>query len=244
MQWILGIGGIEVRHGQRLGHEISLEGLRQSHDAVFLGLGLGATNAPGLETAGITGVEDAVDFIAVLRQARDKSALPLGRQIIVIGGGMTAIDMATQARRLGAPDVTIAYRRGPAEMKASRYEQELALTNGVVIRHWLTPKALKAGADAAVQGVEFATGGEGETVTLPCDQLFLAIGQSLVTGQSGLALEQSRIRVDASRKTSLENVWAGGDCIAGGKDLTVSAVEDGKQAARAIDVMLRCSGGR
>ncbi len=239
--WIIGIGGIHVRHGQRLGRQVHLADLRRDYEAVFLGMGLGGNNGLGIDTSGIAGVAEAVHFIAALRQAPDKTTLPLGRRIIVIGGGMTAIDMAMQGRRLGAEEVTIAYRRGQAEMKASRLEQELAQTDGVVIRHWLTPKALHAGPDGALQAVAFASAA-GETVTLPCDQLFLAIGQTLVPGELGegtLALQQGRIRVDVARKTSLEKVWAGGDCIAGGQDLTVSAVEDGKQAARAIDMHLR-----
>ena len=246
--YILEIGGIEIRHGQRLGREITLSGLRHSHDAVFLGLGLGAANALGLAGEEVSGVEDAVDFIAALRQAKDKSQLKIGRRVVVIGGGMTAIDMAAQARRLGAREVTIVYRRGPEAMKASRFEQELAQTDGVLIRHWLRPKTLKSQA-GILQGIELdVVGGHsgqltgaGETVVLPCDQLFLAIGQAFVPGDIGdgaLATEQGRIRVDANRKTSLDKVWAGGDCIAGGKDLTVSAVEDGKQAAAAIHSML------
>jgi glutamate synthase (NADPH/NADH) small chain len=170
---------------------------------------------------------------------------------VVIGGGMTAVDAAVQAKRLGAEEVTICYRRGAEQMGASLYERELAQTSGVLIRHWVRPHRLivEAGAVRAVELMRTAdTGGRlvdtGETVTIPCDQLFKAIGQVFVPtdldGAGGL-LEMSggRIAVDEDRKTSLPGVWAGGDCAAGGRDLTVVAVEDGKRAAVAIDRALR-----
>ena len=250
VEYILGIGGIELRLGHGLGRGLTLAALRASHDAVFLGLGLAATNTLGLSHSGLSGIEDAVDYIARLRQTPDKSKLPIGRRVIVIGGGMTAIDMATQARRLGAEDVTIAYRRDASAMKASRFEQELAQKAGVLIRHWLRPVALH-GEAGVLQSVDLAYMHDdrgrltdtGESLTLPCDQLYLAIGQAYVPfeAEAGLALEQGRIRVDGLRRTSLPGVWAGGDCIHGGKDLTVSAVEDGKQAAASIHSALGAS---
>jgi glutamate synthase (NADPH/NADH) small chain len=162
---------------------------------------------------------------------------------------MTAIDVASQTKRLGAEDVTFVYRRGPERMGASRYEQELAQTDGVLIRHSLRPRRL-IGETGRLVGVEFEytredeagrLAGTGETLTLPCDQLFKAIGQVLVpadlegTGGELLELSGGRVAVDAERRTSLERVWAGGDCVLGGRDLTVVAVEDGKQAALSID---------
>jgi glutamate synthase (NADPH/NADH) small chain len=239
--FILGVGGIALRTGVALGRDITLAGLQADHDAVFLALGLSAVNALGLPDEALDGIEDAVAFIARLRQAKDPGEIAIGRRVVVIGGGMTAIDMATQARRLGAEDVTIVYRRGPESMAASRYEQELAQTNGVLIRHWLQPKALVASA-GRVTGVTFEytrfqdgrLAGTGETLTLPCDQAFKAIGQA-PGGIPALVLENGRVKVDAERRTSLDGVWAGGDCIAGGQDLTVAAVEDGKQAALSID---------
>lgn len=246
--FILSIGGIEVRRGVRLGRDVTLAALRRDHDAVFLGLGLGGVNALGLNHAGADGIEDAIAFIARLRQADELSHVPIGRRVIVIGGGMTAIDMATQARRLGAEEVTIVYRRDAAAMKASRYEQEVAQKDGVLLRHWLRPSGLIApgGHVAAVEfeyvaDVDGALEATGERLTLSCDQVFLAIGQTFLAGDIGdgeLALEGGRIRVDVGRKTSLPGVWAGGDGVAGGLDLTVAAVEDGKQAARSIHSML------
>lgn len=248
VDWILGVGGVELRQGVRLGRDVTLADLRRDHDAVFLGIGLDAVNALGIDDGGLAGVEDAVAYIARLRQTADLATLPVGRRIVVIGGGMTAIDVASQTKRLGAEDVTIAYRRGPDRMGASRYEQDLAQTDGVLIRHHLRPRRL-LGEQGRLAGIELeytvedADGrlaGTGETLTLPCDQLFKAIGQVLVPSDldgSGelLELDSGRVVVDAERRTSLPNVWAGGDCALGGRDLTVAAVEDGKRAAHAID---------
>jgi glutamate synthase (NADPH/NADH) small chain len=164
---------------------------------------------------------------------------------------MTAIDVAVQSRRLGAEDVTIVYRRGREQMGASRFEQELAQGDGVRIRHWGRPVRILG--ESHVTGVEFeytrdsATGslqGTGEFFTLPADVVFKAIGQALIAGELDgavppLRMEGGRIAVDAERRTSLENVWAGGDCVAGGEDLTVVAVQDGKLAALSIDRYLR-----
>jgi glutamate synthase (NADPH/NADH) small chain len=247
VEWILSVGGIEVRHGQQLGRDITVADLRRDYDAVFLGLGLQAVNSLGIEDGGLAGVEDAVAFIEALRQSPDLAALPVGRRVVVIGGGMTAVDAAVQAKKLGAEEVTIVYRRGAGQMGASAYEQELAQVNGVVIRHWARPLSVQ-GEGGALRSVTFMgtrdEGGRladsGETFTLPADQLFRAIGQLFVPGDvegssDVLDLASGRIAVDAERRTSLADVWAGGDCAAGGRDLTVVAVEDGKQAALSID---------
>lgn len=257
VDYILGVGGIDIEYGRRLGRDFRLEDLRRDYDAVFLGLGLGAVNALGIEGEDLEGAENAVDFIADLRQAPDLATLPVGRRVVVIGGGMTAIDMAVQSRLLGAEDVTIVYRRGREHMNASTYEQQLAQTNGVRIRHWATPRRIVSEANE-VRGVEFeytragADGGlegTGERFVLEADVVFRAIGQVFVPNDldsdlDGAAMELSggRIRVDEDRRTSLPDVFAGGDCIAGGQDLTVAAVEDGKVAALAIDRAL-CAAG-
>jgi dihydropyrimidine dehydrogenase (NAD+) subunit PreT len=245
--FILSIGGIEVRHGQALGRDVKLEDLRRDYDAVFLGIGLGSTNKLGLPgETDLENVVDAVHYIARLRQAEDLSELPVGRRVLVIGGGMTAIDKAVQAKRLGAHSVTMVYRRGPDEMKASDYERELAQTTGVVIRHWARPVSLEGHAGGALSGVVFEDtqareGAPGSVFHLEADVVFTAIGQrGTPEALDGAAIEirDGRIVVDAERRTSLEGVWAGGDCVFGGHDLTVSAVEDGKQAARSIAAAL------
>jgi dihydropyrimidine dehydrogenase (NAD+) subunit PreT len=243
--FILDVGGITLKTGVALGRDITLASLQAEHDAVFLGMGLGAVNALGLESETLAGVEDAVAFIARLRQAAHPGEVAIGRRVVVVGGGMTAIDAATQAKRLGAEEVTIVYRRGAEAMNASRYEQELAQTDGVLIRHWLKPLALESRGNA-VTGITFEYTrqedgklvGTGERLTLACDQVFKAIGQKLDDAPA-LALQDGRIKVDGERRTSLAGIWAGGDCVAGGEDLTVVAVEDGKQAALSIDRALR-----
>jgi dihydropyrimidine dehydrogenase (NAD+) subunit PreT len=153
-----------------------------------------------------------------------------------------------QSKRLGAETVTIVYRRGVDQMKASEFERELAQTNGVLIRPWARPVALESHGDAA-SGVLFERtreeGGrlvaDGGAFRIEADVVFTAIGQKgAPEALAGVELaSDGRIVVDKERRTSLPGVWAGGDCVAGGLDLTVSAVEDGKQAARSIDAALK-----
>ncbi|AFK56988.1 NAD(P)-dependent oxidoreductase [Tistrella mobilis] len=254
--WILSIGGIEVKTGQMLGRDISLDQLRAEYDAVFLGLGLGAVRALGAEGETLAGVEPAVDFIARLRQADDLSTLPVGRQVVVIGGGNTAVDAAVQSKKLGAEDVTMVYRRGTEQMSATPVEQDFARSNGVVLRTWMRPVKVH-GANGRVTGVEFAytrAGDDGravdtgETRLIAADQVLLAIGQVLLPdgfgGAAVLEMTGDRIAVDAGFATSLAGVWAGGDCVASGIDLTVQAVEHGKQAALSIDAAFAAAQGR
>lgn len=251
VEFLLSVGGIKVEAGKQLGRDFTLAELRAGHDAVFLAMGLGGVNALAAEGEDLEGVLDAVSYIASLRQAKDLSTLPVGRRVVVIGGGMTAIDIAIQTRKLGAEEVTILYRRGQDAMKASRYEQELAQVEGVLIRDWFAPSRI-VGEGGKVKALEAERmtldssgrlAGTGEKVTFPADQVFKAIGQTFIAdpvngGSEPLALEGGRIRVDADRKTSLSGVWAGGDCVAGGEDLTVASVEDGKLAARSIHAAL------
>lgn len=241
--WLLSIGGIEVRTAQQLGRDFTLDGLLGGFDAVFLGLGLQGVNALGIAEPTATGLRNAVDFIAELRQSTDLSTLPVGRRVLVIGGGMTAVDAAVQSRKLGAEEVTIVYRRGADAMSASRVEQQWAQTNGVSIRHWAAPQELLC-EGGAVKGMRFAATAlrdgklveTGETFTLEADMVLKAIGQTYVTEPAGkaIALQGGRIATDEAGRTSLARVWAGGDCRAGGRDLTVEAVEHGKLAALSI----------
>jgi len=248
IDWLLSIGGIEVRTGQVLGRDITVDSLVKTYDALFLGLGLTGVNALGITEPSVKGFRPAVDFIADIRQTKNLAEIPVGRSVVVIGGGMTAVDAAVQSRKLGARDVTMVYRRGPEAMSASTYEQEWAQKNGVAIRYWAAPKEILS-ADGAVTGVRFAaTHNEagklvetGEVFTLHADMVLSAIGQSFVAEPVGAAieLEKGRIRTDEDGRTSHARIWAGGDCRFGGLDLTVDAVEQGKRAAISIDAALR-----
>ena len=242
VDYVLSIGGIEVKHGQKLGRDFNLADLTGEFDAVFLGIGLAGVNALRTEGEELEGVVDAVDFIAALRQAGDKGSVEIGRRVVVIGGGMTAVDAAVQAKLLGAEEVTICYRRGKEHMNASEFEQDLAASKGVILRHWLAPKKIIA-RDGRVAGIEveyteLSEGrlvGTGETGVIATDQVFKAIGQTFeASGLGHRAMEGGRIVVDADGRTSMPGVWAGGDCVVGGEDLTVAAVANGRDAAESI----------
>nr|WP_295462793.1 NAD(P)-dependent oxidoreductase [Mesorhizobium sp.] len=255
VDYVTAVGGIAIQNGMALGRDYHLADLTAAYDAVFLGMGLGGVNALRAEGEAAAGVDNAVEFIAELRQASDLSSLPVGRRVVVIGGGMTAIDAAVQSKLLGAEEVTIAYRRGKEQMNASEFEQDLAAANGVTIRHWLQPKRVLAEA-GRVTGIELEyttesdgkLSGTGETVVLAADQVFKAIGQSFdaspLNGSGAtIAMDRGRIAVDAEGRTSNPKVWAGGDCVADAReDLTVAAVAAGRDAAESIHRALTSNG--
>jgi len=251
VQWLLGIGGIEIRTGWTLDTVAQLDALREGYDALFLGMGLSSTHQLGVPGESLEGVQDAITFIAQLRQTEDLATLPIGRRVVVIGGGMTAVDAAVQSKFLGAEEVHIVYRRGVEAMSASAAEQAWAQTNGVTLHHWLAPVEIAARPQAAGQvgAITFArqsmVNGQlkatGETETWPVDMVLKAIGQQLgnpLLAQAGLTLTAGRLATDSVGLTNLPGVWAGGDCRAGGLDLTVEAVEHGKQSAKAIHAYL------
>ena len=248
VKYILDIGGITIKHNYKIGSDRSLYQLQQDHDAVFLGMGHNDINLLGLRDENIEGVHSAVKFITRIRQ-ENLEDLPVGRRVVVIGGGNTAIDIAVQIKKLGAEYVTLVYRRGIDDMGATGHEQEIAQTNGVLIKTWASPRKILA-EDSSVSGVAFestekdSTGrlrGTGNYFTLAADQVFKAIGQKFndqLFQSDGLPeIENGRVRVDDERRTSLPGVWAGGDCVAG-QDLTVVAVQDGKLAAESINRFL------
>lgn len=241
VDWLLRIGGIILKPGVRLGRDVTLAELAADHDAVFLGIGLGGVRMLGAEGAERQGVRPAVDFIAEVRQADALAALPVGRRVVVIGGGMTAVDAAVQAKKLGAEEVTIVYRRDRAQMGASGYEQDLAASVGVRIVTGATPVAVRG--NGRVQGVAFAytapdLAPTAEGFELEADQLLTAIGQTLGPVPETLAVEGGKIAVTGPGRTSLPRVWAGGDCASGGDDLTVTAVAEGRDAAMDIHAAL------
>lgn len=246
VEYITAIGGIEFIHGKKLGSDLALEKLQDEFDAVFLGIGLAGVNELGIGSDKVEGLEDAVDFIAELRQAKNKAKIAIGRKVVVIGGGMTAVDCAVQAKLLGAEEVTICYRRGQEHMNASMFEQDLAASKGVNIRHWLQPLKVKTNKGKVVgiqlEYTEMQKGklvGTGNKLKLEADQIFSAIGQKLAMNDLAMfgktiALEGGRIKTDTEGKTSRKGVWAGGDCTNRGEDLTVTAVAQGRDAAMSI----------
>lgn len=236
VDWLLGIGGITIEYGRTLGADLTLEALRTDHDAVFLGIGLGAVNALGLE--GDDAAADAVDFIAALRQADAMAEVPVGRNVVVIGGGMTAVDAAVQARLLGAGNVTLAYRRGRDRMGASGFEQDLAATRGVRILTNVMPVAMAEGAVTLEYTAEIdgRLQGTGERLELAADQVLRAIGQTLVP-VAGIETRGGKLAITGAGRTGVAGVWAGGDCTPG-EDLTVVAVAEGRDAAEDIHATL------
>jgi glutamate synthase (NADPH/NADH) small chain len=172
---------------------------------------------------------------------------------VIVGGGNTAIDIAVQSRRLGAEDVTIVYRRGPEEMSATPDEREFAQVNGAKIKYWARPVRI-SGSNGQVQAIEFEytrlddqgrLTGTGERFSLAADMVFKAIGQLFLPdplnkdAQQPLQLHGNRIAITSEHATSLPGVFAGGDCVATGHELTVQAVQDGKLAAEGIDRFLK-----
>ncbi|QVN15747.1 NAD(P)-dependent oxidoreductase [Burkholderia sp. LAS2] len=240
VEWLLSVGGITLETGMALGRDVTLDALREQHDAVFLAMGLSGVRTLAIDGEQLGGVMNAVDFIEQVRQADGLENVPVGRRVVVIGGGNTAIDAAVQSRKLGAERVTMVYRRGVDAMSATWAEREFAQKSGVTLVTHAKPVRI-AGTDGQVTGVEFEAA-SGERFSVDADMVLKAIGQTLVP--DGIAAELltadgSRIAVDADGRTALPDVWAGGDCAAtGGIDLTVQAVQDGKRAAASIDATL------
>ncbi|MGE8348437.1 NAD(P)-dependent oxidoreductase [Pseudomonas helleri] len=252
VDFVLQIGGIEVRHGQRLGDNLSLSDLHQQFDSVFLAIGLAASRQLGLTHEEAPGVLAATDYIRELRQSDDLTQLPLAERCIVLGAGNTAIDMAVQMARLGAREVNLVYRRGQEDMGATGHEQDIAKANQVRLMTWAQPDEVLLDDQGQVRGMRFArtrlADGRlvktGETFELAADAVFKAIGQTFDEATLSDPLAHSlqrtgdRITVDEHLRTSIPGVYAGGDCTSLGQDLTVQAVQHGKLAAQAIHAQL------
>ncbi len=245
VDWLLQIGGIEMVYDHKLGAgDLTLDALTEKYDAVFLAVGLSGVNALRAEGEDHAHVRDAVDFISELRQAANKSTVPVGRDVVVIGGGMTAVDAAVQSKLLGAEHVTMVYRRPWDRMSASEHELHLATSKGVRIITGAAPTRLTGG--EVVTGIEFAYTEDGpnglaqtgETFTLKADQVLKAIGQHLDGAPGVLDLDGGKIAVTGPGRTSQTGIWAGGDCATGGDDLTVTAVAEGRDAADDIHATL------
>jgi glutamate synthase (NADPH/NADH) small chain len=244
--------GVEVRSGVEIGKYATAASLWNEADAVFLGVGLGTTEELGLPGETLAGVVDAITFIDRLKN-RPFRDVPVGRNVVVIGAGNTSVDAATQAKRLGAENVLVVYRRGPEDVSAYHYEFELAKTDGVVYVFYAQPKQfLGNGAVEALECVRTQTVVEdgkpvlraipGSEFAIPCDMAITAVGQKkhaawLEASFPGIALDRGKVKTDGQGRTSVARVYAGGDCVNGGKEV-VNAVAEGKAAARAIDADL------
>lgn len=247
VNYITSIGGIEIKYSQALGKQVTLEQLQKDYDAVYLGIGVGVARQLDIPGEEMEGVVDAIGFIYNLR-ANGYPSVPVGDKVAVIGMGMTAIDAATQAKRLGAKEVTLVYRRTEAEKPCTDVELDIAKLDGCEIIWLAAPKEVKGNANKVSQlvcskmklGEPDASGRRspvdtGETFTLEVDMVIKAAGQ--VPYQELVDLykinnKNGKITID-NTATSVKGIFAGGDCVNGGKEV-VDAVQAGKDGAAAI----------
>lgn len=225
--------GVDLRTGVRVGEEVRLETLEADYDFIFVGVGLGPTRSLGIEGEDLPGVVDAVTFIAQYKTGTPR----VGSRVVVIGGGNTAIDAACAARRLGAEQVTVVYRRSEDAMRAFAFEYEHARKDGVGF-FWRT-QVLAVRGRGTVECVQ-SSGGE-----IPCDMVIVSIGQSklfqVLASEKGIGIDAGRLVVDdASGRTANPRYYAGGDCVNGGREV-VDAVAGGKRAGAAMNA--RFAGG-
>jgi dihydropyrimidine dehydrogenase (NAD+) subunit PreT len=213
--------------------------LLAKHDALFAGIGLGATNNLNIAGEDLPGVFDALHFIEYIK-TRDWARIPVGRTVAVIGAGNTAIDAVTQAKRLGAEKVLLVYRKTAKEMPAYEYEYELAKKDGVEFLWQTAPLEILGNGQVAALRCRKTDGSE-EVFDVPCNMVIKAIGQTRQAGffQSiGVATdEKGRVVVNESMQTSNPQIFAGGDCANGGAE-AVDASQMGKLAAAGIHLSL------
>ena len=248
VNYILSIGGIEIKYNQEFGKDITLEKLQKDYDAVYMAFGVGLARQLDIPGEQLEGVEDAIKFIYELRD-NDFSKIAVGDKVAVIGMGMTAIDAATQAKRLGASDVTLVYRRTQAEMPCTEHELDIAKLDGCRIIWLASPKEIKGEngkvsqlvCDVMKLGDADASGRRspivsGETFTLDVDMVIKAAGQmpfqSLVN-VNNIENNNGKVTVSGKSATKIAGVFAGGDCVNGGREV-VDAVQAGKDGAAAI----------
>lgn len=248
VDFITSVGGINIQYDHALGKEIKLEQLQNDYDAVYLGIGVGLANKLNIPGEDLQGVEDAISFIYDIR-TKGYPNVPVGEKVAVIGMGMTAIDAATQARRLGAKDVTMVYRRTEAEKNCTQAELDIAMLDGCKIQWLASPKEIvgengKVTAllcDVMKLGLPDNSGKPapiptGESITLEVDMVIKATGQSPfadLISENGIENHRGKIVLKENSSTSITGVFAGGDAVNGGKEV-VDAVQAGKDGATAI----------
>jgi glutamate synthase (NADPH/NADH) small chain len=246
VDYITSIGGIKIKYGKALGKDITLDELKENFDAVFLAFGVGVAIQLDIPGEDLDGVVDAISFIYDIRDKGFEN-VAVGNRVAVIGLGMTAIDAATQAKRLGANEVSIVYRRTYDEKPCTDVELDIAKLDGCNIIWLAAPKEVKGENGKVKQlvcsimklGEPDASGRRspidtGQTISLEVDMVIKAAGQVPFEGlinSNGLQNNKGKISIDDRHATNLEGIFAGGDAVNGGKEV-VDAVEAGKQAAR------------
>lgn len=248
VNYITSIGGIEIKYNQELGKNLSLGELQQKYDAVYLSIGVGLARKLDIPGEELEGVVDAISFIYNIR-TKNHAAVPVGDKVAVIGMGMTAIDAATQAKRLGAEEVTILYRRTQQEMPCTEVELDIAKLDGCNVVWLAAPKEV-VGVEGKVSklicnkmklGEPDKSGRRspvetGEIFEVEVDMVIKAAGQTpfeaLITTNQ-LQHSKGKIIIDDKCATNIKGVFAGGDCVNGGKEV-VDAVQAGKDGAMAI----------
>lgn len=243
-EWILGIGGIELETGKEFGADIDLAGLEAKHDAVFLGFGLGADRYLPAPPSGMQGIFGAVDFIE--RFKLGEVSLDGIRRAVVIGGGNTALDSVRELVGLGVPRVELVYRGHEAGMSGYAHEWKAAKVEGVTARWQSLPVGYTG--TTHVEGLQCVDVDAdknpvvGSEHLVPCDLVLLAIGQGklgqILDDVDGIEIDGGKISVNENGATGRPGVFAGGDCVNGGKEV-VNAAAEGKRAAVAIDAYLR-----
>jgi dihydropyrimidine dehydrogenase (NAD+) subunit PreT len=248
VDYITSIGGIDIQYKKELGKDISLAELQKKYDAVFLGIGVGIARELSIPGEELEGVEDAISFIYNLR-TNDYAKISVGDKVAVIGMGMTAIDAATQSKRLGAKEVTMIYRRTENEKPCTDVELDLAKLDGCSFIWLAAPKeiigengkAKKLVCTKMKLGEPDASGRRapvdtGETFTIEVDMVIKAAGQipfEELVAKAELKNNSGKISINNKAETNLKGVFAGGDAVNGGKEV-VDAVQAGKDAAKGI----------
>ena len=248
VDFITSFGGIDIKYDHALGKGITLQQLQKDYDAVYLGIGVGLANRLNIPGEDLDGVEDAISFIYDIR-SKGFPNIPVGSRVAVIGMGMTAIDAATQAKRLGADEVTMVYRRTEAEKNCTQAELDIAMLDGCKMQWLASPKEI-IGKDGKVKSLvcdvmklgapdysgKPAPAPTGETVTIDCDMIIKATGQSPfidLINENGIENNKGRILIKENSSTNIAGVFVGGDAVNGGKEV-VDAVQAGKDGAEAI----------
>ena len=248
VNYILSIGGIEIKYNQELGKDVTLAQLKKEYDAVYLGIGVGVARQLDIPGENLEGVVDAINFIYDIR-AKGYSTVPVGDKVAVIGMGMTAIDATTQAKRLGAKEVTMLYRRTQEEMPCTEVELNIAKKDGCKIVWLASPQKIKGAQKKVKQlvcsvmklGEPDVSGRRspvdtGETFTLDVDMVIKAAGQvpfEKLIKKYNLDNKYGKLIIDNNCATNIKGVFAGGDAVNGGKEV-VDAVQAGKDGAFSI----------